>query len=91
MKRLYDSLSGCKKEEDEASFVDTKDYSKFYSSKSDRYDWDRAPSTPCPSLVADVFAFLSQRRKGDEEAESTSLPYIYDLTNRGSSDARRAA
>ena len=41
MKRLYDILSGCKKEEDEASFVDTKDYSKFYSSKSDRYRFTR--------------------------------------------------
>ena len=30
------------------------DYVKFYAAQGDRYDWDRAPSTPCPKLVEDV-------------------------------------
>ena len=51
----------------EAFFAETKDYAKFYAAKGDRYDWDRAPSTPCPKLVEDML--------------SASSPYIYDLTN----------
>ena len=71
----------CVVDKNEAFFVETKDYAKFYSSKGDRYDWDRAPSTPCPNLVVDVLGFLTQRRRGAEDAECTNLPYIYDLTN----------
>lgn len=68
----------CVLDKNEAFFAETKDYAKFYAAKSDSYDWDRAPSTPCPKLVEDVLAFLTQRRRG---AEDSNLPYIYDLTD----------
>ena len=67
----------CVVDKNEAFFAETKDFAKFYAAKGDRYDWDRAPSTPCPKLVADVLDYLTQRRGGAE----TNLPYIYDLTN----------
>ena len=60
----------CVVDKNEAFFAETKQFAKFYSSKSDRYDWDRAASTPCPNLVADIFAYLTP----------TTTPYIYDLT-----------
>ena len=60
----------CVVDKNEAFFVETKKFAKFYSAKSDRYDWDRAASTPCPKLVEDVLASLT--------ADAT--PYIYDLT-----------
>jgi hypothetical protein len=48
-------------DKNEAFFAETKDYAKFYAAKGDRYDWDRAPSTPCPKLVGDILAaFLKQ-------------------------------
>ena len=56
----------CVVDKNEAFFADTKDYSKFYTSKGDRYDWDRAPCTPCPKLVADVLDYLTRRRGGAE-------------------------
>ena len=61
----------CVVDKNEAFFAETKDFAKFYASKGDRYDWDRAPSTPCPRLVADVLDHLT-RRRGD--AESVSHP-----------------
>ena len=64
MKQLYDSLRGCAKEEVKA---ETKDYARFYAAKGDRYDWDRAPSIPCPRLVGDVLEHLT-RRRGDAES-----------------------
>ena len=67
----------CVVDKNEAFFAETKDYTKFYTAKGEKYDWDRAPSTPCPKLVADVLDYLTQRRGGAE----TKLPYIYDLTN----------
>ena len=60
----------CVVDKNEAFFAETKQFAKFYSSKSDRYDWDRAASTPCPNLVADILAYLTP----------ATIPYIYDLT-----------
>ena len=71
----------CVVDKNEAFFAETKDYAKFYAAKGDRYDWDRAPSTPCPKLVGDVLEFLTQRRRGAENAEGINLPYLYDLAN----------
>ena len=81
----------CVVDKNEAFFAETKDYAKFYAAKGDRYDWDRAPSTPCPKLVADVLEFLICRKERKERkdfadsasfaAEKTNLPYIYDLAN----------
>ena len=65
----------CVVDKNEAFFAETKDYAKFYASMGGKYDWDRAPSTPCPKLVADVLDYLTQRRGGAE----INLPYIYDL------------
>ncbi len=61
----------CVVDKNEAFFADTKDYVKFYAAKGDRYDWDRAPSTPCPKLVGDVLDYL-MRRRGDAEGVSGS-------------------
>jgi len=46
----------CVVDKNEAFFAETKDYAKFYAAKGDRYDWDRAPSTPCPKLVEDMLS-----------------------------------
>ncbi|MBR4259692.1 MAG: hypothetical protein IKQ17_11725 [Kiritimatiellae bacterium] len=71
----------CVVDKNEAFFAETKEYAKFYAAKGERYDWDRAPSTPCPKLVEDVLFFLTQGRKGAENAEDSNIPYIYDLTD----------
>lgn len=59
----------CVVDKNEAFFADTKDYVKFYAAKGDRYDWDRAPSTPCPKLVGDVLDYLT-RRRGEAEVRN---------------------
>ena len=71
----------CVVDKNEAFFAETKEYAKFYAAKGERYDWDRAPSTPCPKLLEDVLFFLTQGRKGAENAEDSNIPYIYDLTD----------
>ena len=48
----------CVVDKNKAFFAETKDYAKFYTAKDDRYDWDRAPSTPCPKLVSDILCLL---------------------------------
>ena len=63
----------CVVDKNEAFFAETKDYAKFYAAKGDRYDWDRAPSTPCPKLVGDVLESLTQRRRIAEDMESRHL------------------
>ena len=40
---------------------------QFYVTKGEKYDWDRAPSTPCPKLIQDILEFLTQRRIGAEK------------------------
>ena len=79
----------CVVDKNEAFFVETKSYSKFYSSTAAKYDWDRAASTPCPNLVADIVAALtanpecSPYHAGDGRARTPvapQLPYVYDLT-----------
>ena len=61
----------CVVDRNEAFFAETKEFSRFYTSQTDRYDWDRAPSTPCPNLVADIL----------KSFDKTKTPDIYDLTN----------
>ena len=48
----------CVVDRNEAFFVETREFAAFYASKSAKYDWDRAASTPCPNLVADIGAHL---------------------------------
>ena len=74
----------CVVDKNEAFFAETKDYAKFYAGKGDRYDWDRAPSTPCPKLVGDIFGFLTQRHRDTGKAESEGL-----LSLLGDSEVRR--
>ncbi len=39
----------------EAFFVKTKSFSKFYARrKTEKYDWDRTPCSPCPKLVSEL-------------------------------------
>ncbi len=87
MKHLYDSLRGCAKEEEvKAEFckffkmkifaqrgIDHYTERILFEFKYDRYDWDRAPSTPCPKLVEDIFVFLTQRHRGTEKTENEGL------------------
>ena len=61
----------CVVDRNEAFFVESKDYARFYASQSDRYDWDRAASTPCPNLASDILKFMG----------NSAVPYVYDLTN----------
>ena len=79
----------CVVDKNEAFFVETRLFSKFYSSQTSKYDWDRAPSTPCPNLVADIAAAFAGRsgiapyRTDDGRGRTPcapSLPYVYDLT-----------
>lgn len=60
----------CVVDKNEAFFAETKSFARFYTSKKGSYDWDRAASTPCPNLVADILAYLTP----------TTTPYVYDLT-----------
>ncbi len=60
----------CVVDKNEAFFAETRDFARLYSASAERYDWDRAPSTPCPKLVADVAALLAK-----------SPVYVYDLTS----------
>lgn len=59
----------CVVDKNEAFFVETKDFARFYASTAQKYDWDRAASTPCPVLVADIAAFLGKHPV-----------YVYNLT-----------
>ena len=70
----------CVVDKNEAFFAETKDYARFYAAKGDRYDWDRAPSTPCPKLIQDILEFLTQRHRGTEKNGLLSL--------RGDSESR---
>ena len=70
----------CVVDKNEAFFAETKAFASLYASRSDRYDWDRAPSTPCPVLVADLAALLAKRpvyvhdlAKEAEEAQFVEL------------------
>ena len=73
----------CVVDKNEAFFAETKDFAKFYAAKGDRYDWDRAPSTPCPKLVEDIFGFLTQRHRDTEKSGNEGL-----LSLRGDSESR---
>ncbi len=70
----------CVVDKNEAFFAETKDYARFYAAKGDRYDWDRAPSTPCPKLIQDILGFLTQRHRDTEKDGLLSL--------RGDSESR---
>ena len=74
----------CVVDKNEAFFVETRLFSKFYSSQTSRYDWDRAPSTPCPKLVADIVAAVSSKPPYHADGRAASMtppmPYVYDLT-----------
>ena len=63
----------CVVDKNEAFFIETKTYAKFYSSTAAKYDWDRAASTPCPNLVSDIASELA-------DATKRIPPYVYDLT-----------
>ena len=47
----------------------TSKFAKFYAEQDDRYDWDRAPSTPCPKLCAAI-----------AKCECCKKLYVYDWT-----------
>ena len=66
----------CVVDKNEAFFAETRDYAKFYAAKGDRYDWDRAPSTPCPRLVEDVLEFLTQRHRDTENCSQMTSDTI---------------
>ena len=41
----------CVIDKNEAFFAETKKFERFFTADDSKYDWDRAPSTPCPKLV----------------------------------------
>jgi hypothetical protein len=44
----------CIVDKNESFFIETKDCKSIYDSDNEGFDWDRAPSTPCPNIVAAV-------------------------------------
>lgn len=62
----------CVVDKNEAFLVETKSCSRFYSSSAAKYDWDRAASTPCPNLVADIQSALAG-------GGALNAPYVHDL------------
>ena len=45
----------CIVDKNEGFFIQTSDYKEYFQGrKAEKYDWDRAPSTPCPLLIADI-------------------------------------
>ena len=44
----------CVIDKNEAFFTETKKFERFFTADDSKYDWDRAPSTPCPKLVSDL-------------------------------------
>lgn len=46
----------CITDKNEGFFVSTSEFSSFYNASA-KYDWDRAPSDPCPILVKALSAF----------------------------------
>ena len=72
----------CVVDKNEALFAETKDYARFYAAKGDCYDWDCAPSTPCPRLVEDVLATFTGTTgvppAGDGATGTTGVPPVGD-------------
>ena len=68
----------CVVDKNEAFFAETKDYARFYAAKGDRYDWDRAPSTPCPKLIQDILGFLT---KDDKQTDLLTPNGVRDSGN----------
>jgi hypothetical protein len=66
----------CVVDKNEAFFAETKDYARFYAAKGDRYDWDRAPSTPCPKLVEDVLRFLISHKEHKEHKDFANSAFF---------------
>ncbi|MBP5188877.1 MAG: hypothetical protein J6Z50_07080 [Fibrobacterales bacterium] len=44
----------CVIDKNEAFFAEIRKFEKFFTADDSKYDWDRAPSTPCPKLVEDL-------------------------------------
>ena len=57
-------------DKNEAFFFETTKYKKFYTSTTEKYDWDRAASCPCPKLIADI-----------EKFDTTKNIHVYSLPN----------
>ena len=71
----------CVVDKNEAFFAETKDYARFYAAKGDRYDWDRAPSTPCPKLIQDILGFLTQRHRDTENCSQITNVNCSQIAN----------
>ena len=47
---------------EEAFLISAEPFARFYEKKkTEKYDFDRAPNSPCPKLLDDLQAFLSQK------------------------------
>jgi hypothetical protein len=62
----------CVVDRNEAFFTETRDWRRFFEASETAYDWDRAPSTPCPKLVATIRAALATGKP--------AMPYVFDLS-----------
>lgn len=60
----------CLVDKNEAIISLTSKYKGIYGSNNPSYDWDRAPSTPCPNITKAVY-----------ESKATKELEVYDLTN----------
>ena len=63
----------------EALIFETKKYKDFYNdTRRNKYDWDRAPSVPCPNLVKDImeYPFTTNIHVYDFELEEEEKNFI---------------
>jgi len=66
----------CVVDKNEAFFVETTSFKSVYDSSSENFDWDRAPSTPCPNVVASV-----RGMKALDQAHIYALGQAEDFSN----------
>lgn len=64
----------CVADKNEGFFATTTDFSSFYNAGT-KYDWDRAPSNPCPLLVKALEAF-----------DATQNLHVYSFENEADED-----
>lgn len=60
----------CVVDKNQALMVETLKFRKIYSSENPDFDWDRAPSTPCPNIVNAV-----------KNSEITRSAHVYDFNS----------
>lgn len=66
----------CIVDKDQAFIVESSKFKSMYASEQDNYDWDRAPSTPCPNLIQTI-----QKSKQSQDIEIHEFRNAEDFEN----------